>query len=561
MSQNPFGGFSKIKKLLKDMRTLIVLAISCAVFYQAQAQHQKEILQKILHQIHQQFGRDERPPGISFQKAFHMPALYSQNASPQITLDTRLYGLLLKTLGSERDAKIAVAFILGHELVHHNYHHSSGGFSFGVSNHFEKMADVWGSYYAHLAGYSIDTTIYTKTLRTIYQFYDVKPCKTCPSIENRISFVTQKIKDIQTYQLAEVFQAAKLFWGLGKYQEASLLLEFPYSKGYKSAEIRNNLAVIYMKQYLNTLSKTTKLFMYPFELDLYGKNRCPHFFPKGEALLQRAEVLLNQVIWINRVDTKRKYLKAYVNKACLDLIRGKYATAIETIQDIKKYSSMYPASAWAVLSLAYCYTNQPKKARECFRKARKIEASRFNEILYRFIQRWQESDNFQEVLNQIPKNKLGAKITSIQNLLFKTAGTNLNPAAELKVFNTPITADDDLKQWVVVSGEPNFPAEPPYLEVAKIAYHKTYKHWRVKWGIKKRNHTKETAAYYLFSTQDNFVKTSALGIKIGDPVSKLIQVYKYPQMLLNNLYVYLGGNIFFEVQNGKVKGWTVWKVS
>ena len=290
------------------------------------------------------------------------------------------------------------------------------------------------------------------------------------------------------------------------------------------------------------------------------RNSYVNSFPKGEALLQRAEVLLNQVIWINRVDTKRKYLKAYVNKACLDLIRGKHATAIETIQDIKKYTSTYPASAWAVLSLAYCYTNQAKKAEECFRKARKIEASRFNETLYSFIQQY-EKGSFQKSLDQIPKTKLSAKIKAIQQMLFKATGTNMNPTAELRIFNASITADDDLKQWVVVSGEPNFPADPPYMEVAKIAYYKTYKHWRVKWGIKKKSHTKETATYYLFSTQDNFVKTSALGIKVGDPVSKLIQIYKYPQMLLNNLYVYLGGNIFFEVQNGKVKGWTVWKVS
>lgn len=221
------------------MKSVLLLFLWWLVGWQGlQAQSQQAELQQMVYRISAQFDHNLTPPKVTLAK-FVTPAFYTQNPAPRITLDIALYPMLKDSLGVAK-ACVAMAFILGHELVHHDLHHSGDGFSFGLRNKGlgnEKTADVWGSYYAHLAGYPIDIATYKKTLQLVYKKYQIgDSCATCFNIKERIRLVQKKIKGIQRHQLTEVLQGAKVFLALGKYRKASLLLEYAHNEGYKRWE-------------------------------------------------------------------------------------------------------------------------------------------------------------------------------------------------------------------------------------------------------------------------------------------------------------------------------------
>ena len=538
----------------------ILCLVYCGLALNLSAQSPQQELQQIVYQISRQFGADLKPPNVVLEANKAIPALYIRTHLPKITLDTQLYDTLKTALGKSK-AKVAMAFILGHELVHHFHRHQGGSFSFGVnSSHCDKEieADIWGSYYAQLAGYTIDTATYAHTLRTIYQKYRVKDTpENCLSLQQRVDTTQTMIEYIQHYQIPEVFQAAKLFFGLSHHYEASLFLEFIFGKGFKSTPVRNNLAVTYLKQYVDSLPKVAKFFKYPFEYDLHSGVRASDRQFKQVHLLNRAEQLLNQIIRQNRHAVTPAYINAYTNKACLNILQKKYATAVETIQEIKQHQPTLPANAQATQAIAYAWLNNGAKARESFQKSAASEVSRFNQMLYQRVSTRQPA-NFKQARDSWLAYKLEILIDSIQAVFFKPMANDLDPEAEQRVFRYSILSKKKLKKWVVVSPSPVKETDPPYLEVARLQDYPTLKHWRIKKAVKKGN-TKRYASFYLFSTKPGFRQASARGIRIGDSVDKLLRIYKHPQMLTDRLYLYNGGNIFFEVSNKKVIGWTVWK--
>lgn len=527
-------------------------------------------LSKIKDKVSLQFSNEVLPPRLRIVSNFRTPAIYNKANAPEIVIDKGLYQTLLGAFGGNwQQLDAAFAFILAHELVHHYYAPGSQLFLRGFPRNnclSEQEADRKGLLVAQLAGYAVDITLCKQLLQVIDHQYPAEipppPCFTTPK---RLELLHKHLQ-LKQVLLPQIFQLGKLFQGLGDCSIASLLLEFPFSKGYKSNAIRLELAHLYLQQCLVMFPRHQRVFKLPIESVGYTV-RLPSWrsqLTKAQMLF-RIKQLLDRVIQINPL-----CVEAYIGKACLEIIQGRYNKAIEILNEIK--GKKFPAIFWLTLGVSHAYQKHFKEALACFEKAGNQATCLFNKSILHKLQ--QPPGLFCGIGFQISSKHitdhcalyLDSLIHTVEENLPYQSNKNLDPIAEQealeKAIGHSLDSLENITYEFAINFSPTTPEHSPYLWIAKMKDNPYLFRYFVNKTIKTTHSPSHHSTYiYLWNIKSSFTGSSALGIQIGDRTSKLLKLYGDPKFKLRNHYFYPSGNIFFIIKDGCVISWTVYQIN
>ncbi|MCB0534029.1 MAG: hypothetical protein H6574_11705 [Lewinellaceae bacterium] len=193
-----------------------------------------------------------------------------------IYLDQQTYDIC-RSFGP--DSLSALAFILGHELVHAyqaelKTGHGSSNFlaytqNYGSDVRLEKSADIQGLFNAQLSGYQA-IKVMPEVIEAVYNAYGLagKALPGYPSLSERKASTAEVLTIAQN--LLDIFTSSNYLAVIGKYQLAITGYEH-ILQYYQGIELYNNLGVanvLLAQQYWNP---PTDKFIYPLEVDWYTK--------------------------------------------------------------------------------------------------------------------------------------------------------------------------------------------------------------------------------------------------------------------------------------------------
>lgn len=285
-----------------------------------------------------------------------------------------------------QDSMNALAFVLGHELIHcssiqSKTKHFRSNFLARSHEHStpdedERMADVQGLFSCWLANYNA-SAILPELLQAIYSSYGLNhKLKGYPSLAERMN-TTQELVD-QVKILTQVFENALYLMAAHEFQLARssfLYLE----KFYPSYEIYNNLGVCYLLDALQ-LHNPYGDYFYPIVIDpSYQIEKLAN--PRGEQnaqnaatrieYLKRAQFYLNKALRLNY-----NYFTAELNLMCVQNLLGNSKEVITKYKEteLAKRKLMGVISGLefnqgrAILALAYLNAHQSENALILFDK-------------------------------------------------------------------------------------------------------------------------------------------------------------------------------------------------
>ena len=180
------------------------------------------------------------------------------------------------------DSIDCLAFILGHEIMHHYMQHGFfqnnnmgfENFSFMESLQnfstlsskkleMEVEADFKGGFYTYLAGYN-SLQVAPKVLDTIYKRFEIPNSERYPSLKERKAITYNQLEKIES--LKDIYNSSLFSTVYGNFKFAIYGFEKILEEGFVTKEILNNTGVLYLKEALKILNNEDIL-LYPFEFD------------------------------------------------------------------------------------------------------------------------------------------------------------------------------------------------------------------------------------------------------------------------------------------------------
>jgi len=247
-----------------------------------------------------------------------------------IVLDEKAYAIC-RSFG--RDSLAALAFMLGHELVHAYQAEIRGGRvqtnflaynrNYQADVRLEKVADIQGIFNAYLAGYGVLRAM-PEVIARIYDEYGLtgKPLPGYPSLEERRASCDEVLAIAEN--LLDVFESCNYLMVIGQHSLACSGYEY-ILQYYQGMEIYNNLGVAYTLSAQQFWNPPTDNFIYPLEADWYSKlaraargqeQLDPTMEPLRTAFLEKALNYFRAAAQLNP-----NYLPARINTVCaLDLL-------------------------------------------------------------------------------------------------------------------------------------------------------------------------------------------------------------------------------------------------
>jgi len=255
----------------------------------------------------------------------------------RILIDERAYDSLAR-LGFDRDN--ALAFLLGHELVH--FYRQEGrmdtrldGFAgnrlaseqaqgeSGRRVSAEVEADYFGALYSYLAGYD-SLPVAAKMLDLLYAEYRLpKNPKNYPALKDRKAVVELAAENLRN--LFPLFDAATTMLLAGVPEPAGQLFQY-LTKTAPSKEVFNNAGMAFANAALLQYSEMELPFAYPLEFDLSNRLKPPAtkgFDPSQEPLEKRRELLEQALDNLDRaLRLDPRYLPAMINRSVVHDLLG-----------------------------------------------------------------------------------------------------------------------------------------------------------------------------------------------------------------------------------------------
>jgi tetratricopeptide (TPR) repeat protein len=228
------------------------------------------------------------------------------------------------------NAESALAFIIGHELVHH-FQHDKGTSAFAAHGcdddrklKNETDADVRGAFLAHLAGFKTKSLIpnVLQKLYDSYQFSNAPKLRCYPSESARQQTALQVQAKVDS--LEHIFDAARFLGLLGNYTAAADA--YHYILGYyNGAEVWNDLAVLHAHRAMSVGGKSPDTLLLPFELAAQLRIRPLKSEPlTALELKSRAAFLKKAMDCINKsLAIKKDNGGAKINKTCILILQQK----------------------------------------------------------------------------------------------------------------------------------------------------------------------------------------------------------------------------------------------
>ena len=193
-----------------------------------------------------------------------------------IVLDEKAYAICQ---GFGRDSLSALAYMLGHELVHAYQSQIKGqrlktnflaydqGYNADIRS--EKVADIQGLFNAYLAGYGVLKTM-PDVIERIYREYGLigKDLPGYPALEARKASSREVVEIAQT--LCNVFESSNYLLAIGQTGLACSGYEYVL-RYYQGREVYNNLGVAYTLSAREFWDPQLDKFTYPVEADWFTK--------------------------------------------------------------------------------------------------------------------------------------------------------------------------------------------------------------------------------------------------------------------------------------------------
>ncbi|MFN0013703.1 MAG: hypothetical protein ACKVU2_04070 [Saprospiraceae bacterium] len=291
-----------------------------------------------------------------------------------IILDQKAYNIC-RAFG--RDSLSALAYILGHELVHAYQTEIKNGkaqTNFLAYNHhyntdtrIEKVADVQGLFNAYLAGYR-SLEVMPDLIERIYTEYGLigRNLPGYPTLAERKA-TNNEVLAI-ALDLRDLFESSNYLLVIGEHDLAATGYEY-ILQYYQGIEMHNNLGIAYTLRAQEFWNPNTDKFIYPLEADWHTKvGRGPEPDRSFEPL--RADCLEKAVAQFQAATAlDATYLPARINLVCALNMKGKPAEALRyaemhLLQYIKgRKKAKGQEAEMAEMALGITYALLPNDAR------------------------------------------------------------------------------------------------------------------------------------------------------------------------------------------------------
>ncbi len=500
--------------------------------------------QLFLNQITQKisffFGSEDLVPPVELKVKMKQAARYTKEPQPIILVHQEFFDRLKADFPENLENFFGL--LLAHELVHHFYKHPFQNRQ--ATKTYEIEADRWGGFYAYLAGYNIDQEMVNSLFSLMYDYYQLEEGNPrYPDQEERIKSILEKVQQARATNFPEVFRASKFFYVMGEYEASRLCLEFLYDKGFKNLSLRNNLAVAYLREILNSPRYRRLLFTFPLEFVLESQKKGVEDDLGLEELFFKAENQFRTIIYQNK-----HYTPAYYNYALLLVLQEKYASALEVLSSLRKYHSANDPKAELIRAMIYAYQDDSEKTLRAFQNAMSggDYLAHYNYALYKELITIVQP--FTKALSSLNL----AEIIEIQDRVKNTPPGGRADAESLPRFNSDASLDEVPLQYVkrlTIHGE------NPYIELALAAPHSQLSYWK----IKLRNN--EGLSRYLLASTRSDHPGRKKGLAIGDDPRVILEDPQKgrPSLQLRNFIFYREENMYFEVFQNRIMGWTMYQ--
>ena len=260
------------------MRHLTILSSFLVLFFtEAQAQDSKfDKEQQIWSDLVKTSGiRYDFEPELKVVDSENNPAYYSNGI---IHIEEKLLNLLNDSLGERYND--GLAYVLSHELAHHNRQHVWNHFArtavrntdarvyknrLSISIENESVADLDAGMNSHIAGYS-SLDISASVLDLIYSFYNLPDSiPGYPTLDDRKAIQERRLEQFK--DLSVFYDVALMSLQIGEADYAIKALKIVLQSGYKSYEVYELLAYSYFMRAKNAIPyKNLKLWAFPIKL-------------------------------------------------------------------------------------------------------------------------------------------------------------------------------------------------------------------------------------------------------------------------------------------------------
>lgn len=318
---------------------LRVAAVWLGLSFTAHGNTPQVIAQQVLDQLYATNGNYTfKKPNLVLSKENRKVAAYTPWKNT-IVLDEKAYAIC-QSFG--RDSLAALAYILGHELVHAyqteirkgNVRTSFLAYSRNYNSDIrvEKAADIQGIFNAQLAGYPV-IRVMPRVIERIYEIYGLmgQTPPGYPTLAERKASSDEVLAIAE--ELVDVFEAANYLSVIGRYSLAASAYEY-ILQYYQGVEVYNNLGLSYVLGAQEFWNPQTDNFIYPLEVDWYSKiarsvSRGAEAFdptlePMRLALLENATAQFEKVTKL-----APNYWPARINMVCALNMMGKSVEALK----------------------------------------------------------------------------------------------------------------------------------------------------------------------------------------------------------------------------------------
>jgi hypothetical protein len=255
-----------------------------------------------------------------------------------------------------KDSSNAIAHVLGHELAHillqqHDFVKSVGsGYASKEINKqmksihkilkdsvFERQADEYASFYAHIAGYNT-VQIGEFVLDSIYLHFKIKDkdLSQYPSLKERKLICKASASKMNV--LKSVFDFANLATVAGNYDIAESCYQTIIKEKFPSREIFNNLSTVYLLKAIQEIDTVEFPYLFPVELDfesrLYSSERS--IFSQYEENLLEAKRYAKLALGSNE-----DYAKAWLNKGIAEFLLNRKEDASYSFFKAKELNNSF----------------------------------------------------------------------------------------------------------------------------------------------------------------------------------------------------------------------------
>ncbi len=475
--------------------------------------------------------------------------------SRSITLEERAYDICA---GMGADSTNALALLLGHELAHFYKDHNWGGdFGNALADldvgrtvgrigarpeevvRMESQADDFGGFFGYLAGYNT-LGVASHVLSTLYEQYSISPnIIGYPSLPDRIAIAQRS--ESRLHAMLPSFNAGSLLLALQQFESAALIFD-QIAKDFPSREILNDAGVARALAALSMFPRDSLKFIYPIEFD--ASSRLQHSSTRGEVEpdTTRRTNLLKEALEEFEAAKQRdpEYLPAQINYAIVTAILGDPDLSVPMLTKVLERSrqekeDLSTANALVARGIAFAMMGESGKARKDFEDA----SAYGSQISARNLATLDGADP-----GHVQKSHEKTSFKTEQISGWVPGKYSLIKASEiLRCFPQPDCESSDYIDGTVAREGRILVKASDTFEAVSLEFNPR----RIR----------------AIMTGRDYRETSARGIAIGDPVSKVRDRYGEPAYTVSQArctsLVYADSHIAFSVAgSGVVTGWFVY---